>query len=73
MEENEQNDVTRLREEIARLRGEVKQLKSEKKELRSQLADEVLDNRINLATAMVMAEEFGCDLETYKKKAAGTR
>ena len=73
MEKNEQIDVARLREENARLRGEVKQLQSEKKALRSQLADEVIDNRINLATAMVMAKELGCELEIYKKKAAGTR
>lgn len=73
MDENKQEDVTRLREEIAKLRDEVKQLKSEKKKLRGQLADEVIDNRINLATAMVMADEFGCDLEVYKKKAVGTR
>ncbi len=68
MNENEQEDITRLREEIAKLRDEVRQLKSEKKKLRGQLAEEVIDSRINLATAMVMANEFGCDLEVYKKK-----
>ena len=60
-------------EENAKLRDEVRQLKSEKKKLRGQLAEEVIDSRINLATAMVMANEFGCDLEVYKKKAVGTR
>ena len=59
MNENEQEDITRLLEENAKLRG--------------QLAEEVIDSRINLATAMVMANEFGCDLEVYKKKAVGTR
>lgn len=73
MNENGTDDVARLREEIARLRDDVKQLKAEKNELRSRLADEILDSRINLATAMVMSRELGCDLETYKKKAIGTR
>lgn len=73
MKDHKQDDMARLREENAILRGEIKQLKSEKKKLRSQLFDEVVDSRINLATAMVMAREFGCDLETYKKKATGTR
>lgn len=51
-------------EEIAELRRQIRDLKRENFDLR-------LNSSINLATAMVMSEEFGCDLETYKKKAVG--
>lgn len=47
-------------EEITELRRQIRDLKRENFDLR-------LNSSINLATAMVMSEEFGCDLETYKK------
>lgn len=51
-------------QEIAELRRQIRELKKENFNLK-------LNSSINLATAMVMAEEFGCDLEVYKKKAVG--
>ena len=49
-------------QEIAELRRQIRELKKENFNLK-------LNSSINLATAMVMSEEFGCDLEVYKKKA----
>lgn len=51
-------------QEIAELRRQIRELKKENFNLK-------LNSSINLATAMVMSEEFGCDLEAYKKKAVG--
>ena len=51
-------------QEIAELRRQIRELKKENFNLK-------LNSSINLATAMVMSEEFGCDLEVYKKKAVG--
>ncbi len=48
-------------QEIAELRRQIRELKKENFNLK-------LNSSINLATAMVMSEEFGCDLEVYKKK-----
>jgi hypothetical protein len=51
-------------QEIAELRRQIRELKKENFNLK-------LNSSINLATAMVMSEEFGYDLEVYKKKAVG--
>ena len=52
--------------EIARLRQELKAVKR-------QLADEILDHRIDEALLEILSEDYHFDLDAAKKKTAGMK
>lgn len=56
-------------EEVA----EIKRLRQELKIVKKQLAEEILDHRIDIATLEVASEIYRFDLAALKKKSDGTR
>jgi hypothetical protein len=52
---------------------ECKRLRQELKAARRELAEEVLDHRIDQALLEILTEEYHIDIEALKKKAAGMR
>lgn len=54
-------------------KAEMLRLRKELKAVKRQLADEIIDHRIDEALLEILSEDYHIDLEALKKKAAGMK